>query len=89
MAAKEMFEELGYKLVGNCGGLTYSKKDSLIGRFIVRFENRYQFVYTYWVSNNPVDISILPFQNIINIKLHQAITQQMKEMGWLDESKKK
>jgi hypothetical protein len=84
MNAKEMFEKLGYELIGNCGGLTYSKKDKLLGDFIIRFESDYQFIKYYSTSNNIVAQDILQQKSIINMQTHQAITQQIKELGWIE-----
>lgn len=83
MNAKELFENLGYKLIGNIGGLTYSKKDNILGNFIIRFENNCQFIHYYWTSNNPVAQDILTRKSIINMQTHYAITKQMKELRWI------
>lgn len=81
MNAREMFEELGYKFEKlNYQGETYfySNKNSYGGNDYVRIwfyiETKTYSVHSIYGSNNYVDI-----------KLHQAIHQQMKELGWIEE----
>lgn len=83
MTAKEMFEELGYDLIGNVGGLTYAKKDGLGNQEVIRFNENYRLVYIFWKSTNPSDDKVLPYKSILNVNVHLAINEQMKELGWL------
>lgn len=79
MNAKEMFEKLNYKQVVNCDkGITYAE-DYYIRVNIVKFnfENK-TFILDY--------AERFKFNNSwfeVNIELFQAITQQMKELGWI------
>lgn len=76
MNAKEMFEESGYKRSEKNGGINYFQ----------RFGNGY-FRITFDLSKEEVAI----FTNmgyVIESDLLQAIIQQAKELGWLEEEKK-
>ena len=74
MTAKEMFEALGYK---------FNQKSD----FDFRWINKDFFIYfdlnysNYSVCFNNVNKNDNPD---ISIKLHKAITQQMKELGWIE-----
>ena len=81
MNAKEMFEELGYE----------RKYDD-----IVTYELLYHFINgvgCYIVFNNGTVFAVglneqQKFSDdwvVITKEVYQAITQQMKELGWLDE----
>ena len=82
MNAQEMFEKLGYELSGNCGGLTYRKKDKVVGDFVVRFIKDYKLVSLY--NSKTVGTKTESFTQTIHIPLYKAIQQQMKELGWLE-----
>jgi len=87
MSAKEMFEKLGYKLIGNVGGLTYCNENIILGDLMIRFEEDYKLVkYYYNQHKNYANDTVLPQKITINTKLHQAIHEQMKELGWLSEN---
>ena len=76
MNAKEMFEESGYKRSEKNGGINYFQ----------RFGNGYVRI-TFDLSKEEVAI----FTNmgyVIESDLLQAIIQQAKELGWLEEKKK-
>lgn len=77
MTAKEMFEKLGYK---------YYKKTSY-GSIIYR---NYDFdmdlgleITFHYDGNYEIESLNRHFDCIMSVQLHQAITQQMKELGWL------
>ena len=83
MNAKETFERLGYDLIGNCGGLTYAKKDGLGHQETIRFQDNYKLVYFYWESTNPADDRVLPYKVMLNVNIYNAVNKQMKELGWI------
>jgi len=83
MTPKEAFEQLGYYLIGNCGGLTYAKKDGLGNQEVIRFNDIYKLVYIYWETINPADDKVLPYKSMLNVNIHLAINKQMKELGWI------
>lgn len=74
MTAQEMFENLGYKK-------TYDKStivDFEKGHKRIRFYKCFQSIQVnvdYILNVNDLDVT----------KEHNAIHQQMKELGWLDE----
>lgn len=80
MNAQEMFEELGYKVTYYENVIYYIKIEAYVGRgrrksnsYTISFnllEKQYTTMFNSW-------------QLSINAKLHEAITQQMKELGWL------
>ena len=79
--AKEMFEEIGYSLDTHeqnidvaPGDLFYANQNDLW----ISFDSRYK---TYQVGHG-LELGKLVD---INKSMHVAITQQMKELGWLDE----
>ena len=83
MSAKEMFEKLGYKQE-----LQYDEdfKDDLIA---IRYKSKHniEIIFDLW------DCDFVKFGKIwenlgnssINMEELQAINQQVKELGWLDE----
>lgn len=68
MTAKEMFKELGYEVNKNKFYLEYRKKGWEEEYINFYFEKREYVCGQY----------------TIGIELHKAITQQMKELGWLE-----
>ena len=79
MNAKEMLEKLGYNLFENIWHknlITYIKTP-------IEVEVEFDLIdKTYSVGKNEYDY----FANYnIDIEMHIAITQQMKELGWLDD----
>ena len=87
MTAKEMFEELGYKIaVKDDEVLMYSQElgngtKFIYFRLIYKAISEYHLGYGGYVlydSNSKVQITFTAIE-------HKAITQQMKELGWLDD----
>lgn len=75
MTAKEMFEKLGYKYIRlSENSVQVENNDKLIYQFYP-FENEIIF---YVVNANKNDISFTS-------KELQAINQQCKELGWLED----
>ena len=82
MNAKEMFEELGYKRYVDYSELEFSyttKLDKNITGYVV-FSDEFKCVQTYAIKVNVKNKLGLWVTN----KLHQAIHQQMKELGWIE-----
>ena len=88
MTAKEMFEQLGYerrlihsdtkKVLATMYVKEYDKNDEVIICFVNNSK-------TYRVENvegrkNHENI----YATSVDIETHQAITQQMKELGWIE-----
>lgn len=73
MTAKEMFKELGYDEEHTSTHITYYKKKLLFGYKSVTFWMTYK---NYDTSDGYEELDVTP-------ELHLAITQQMKELGWL------
>jgi len=71
MPAKEMFEELGFEFVdeNRYSGvcIIYRKPYSKVEVFFIKS------VKTYCLYNS----------RDVSVELHKAITQQLKELGWL------
>jgi len=78
MKAKNMFEELGYKFKIVNNNFCYYGDDT-INLPDIEFSLKYD-TYTYEILSNHERIQ----QIEINIKLHQAIHQQMIELGWIE-----
>lgn len=85
MKAKEMFEELGYKLIKDddyceaytckdSGGFERGEKIILIDKIDKSF-----IVYHYDFIEDKYD------EEWVIVKEYQAITQRMHELGWLDD----
>ena len=75
MNAQEMFEELGYKKVKySMEILTYKRKNHYV---LFKYNQTYHYYYIKKKTRHT--LSCFP------ILLEKAITQQMKELGWLDE----
>lgn len=68
-SAEGMFEKLGYKL---------SEKEVNY----IDFVNSEGLYITFWLHDKTYNIENNDF-NDISVDLHQAVTQQMKELGWL------
>jgi hypothetical protein len=72
MTAKEMFDELGYELIAsNLNVVVYRSKE-------VCEYDEYDFI-TFSNMGYYKD-----FTSHISVKMHQAITQQMKELGCIE-----
>lgn len=71
--AEKMFEELGYKKTIN----------PIDERDIVYYRAIGMTAPTLHFKNFGVEIVSFNDRDIISIKLHKAIHQQMKELGWL------
>lgn len=67
--AKEMFEELGYKLMNKNKREIWYKKDKLNITFIV--QDKYYCIYSEDRNNT-----------VLDIKEHKAINHQVSELGW-------
>ncbi len=78
MAAKEMFELLGYKQSTFISMLEYENVE--IGRTILFMKNdekKHEF--------KGVNIASIDKGFALSVELLNAINQQLKELGWLDE----
>lgn len=75
MNAKEMFEKLGYRLTddSDLDYMTYKKGDIEIN-FII-FEKVYH-------CSKQLILTWVPIK--VDVDLYKAITQQMKELGWIE-----
>lgn len=72
MTAKEMFEEIGYEIIqSDENKINYSN-----GNFYIEFDLKYREYMSCSYNDD-----LLP----ITLEEHKAITQQMKELGWLDD----
>lgn len=81
MKSKDMFEKLGYEKYGN-DPLSYRLNDGGYINFIdfIHIQKTIRFrEYEEYENNQPQGSFLL------NIKELQAINQQCKELGWLDE----
>lgn len=80
MTAKEMFEKLGYKLRQNDNFFiqynNFFDDDATIS--FCKIDKKYTCFYGEYEEED-VDL------REITIEEHKAITQQLKELGWLDE----
>ena len=82
MNAREMFEELGFKkeMVNN-STFYIAGEGEYIKRTIMFFDTTYHTVLEYFIKegkyNREGSVGIFK-------ELHQAITQQMKELGWIE-----
>ena len=78
MTAKEMFEELGYKLDINHNFLDYWKFE----------ETKYAVISRHiWFDLNNKSYSTINIYEIAKIDMptHRAIQKQLEELGWLKE----
>ena len=74
--AEKMFKELGFEKINRYFDiLIWVKNDD-----IIKFRLELKQVQVYMRS---IDGKLRPPVSI-NVELHQAITQQMKELGWLE-----
>ena len=77
MNAKEMFEKLGYNLFEDIW------HKNLITHIKDPIEVEFDLIdKSYSVVKNEYDY--FAYYNI-DVEIHKAITQQMKELGWLDD----
>lgn len=78
--AKQMFEELGFK-EKTVNGATYyiAGEGEFVKRTIMFFDTTYHTVLEYFRDEKYIREGSVG----IFYKLHQAITQQMIELGWL------
>ena len=92
MSAKEMFEELGFKEYSN-DNITISykyKANRENTNYMIVFyfsDNTYQVFTQSYSSRLLKEKKYLPIYEPyrINKKLHDAITKQLEELGWLNE----
>lgn len=82
MKAREMFEELGYKYTYLINHVWYDDKVYYYVKELDEIDcNRVWF----FLHKQEYSISkLVGTSTRIDIKLHQAIHQQMKELGWLE-----
>ena len=73
MTAKEMFEKLGYKKDNR---YTQTIVYKLVENVVLNDGKNIKFGVNRYIS--------FDFAPIINVELYQAITQQMKELGWIE-----
>ena len=91
MSAKEMFEELGFKEYSN-DNITISYKykanrENTNYMIVFYFSNNTYQVFTQSYSSRLLkEKKYLPIYEPyrINKKLHDAITKQLEELGWLN-----
>lgn len=77
MNAEQMFEELGYRRSTDIDAIAYSER--LDGTF-------YRFEITFDLLEKEIAIGT-NMENVIENDLLQAIVQQAKELGWLEDEK--
>lgn len=98
MTAKEMFEALGYEFYDHHflnvprsqnimipqdePYLEYRSEDKNIGEEVIRFHGQSKFVSVYAIGNIGERRHSLPAP--LNAAEIKAITQQMKELGWME-----
>ena len=87
--AKEMFEELGYKLLKTNNEYIPRKSWNYHENHITYYRSSFEKVIKF-IPNMKFYMTIefgcnddMDREHTLNIKLHQAIHQQMKELGWL------
>ena len=89
--AKEMFEELGYRLLDNIKSTIPRKSWNYQEGYITYFH--YDFRYIIKFSIKTKRYTIIHFgcgddtdrEHKIGLQTHKAIHQQLKELGWLDD----
>lgn len=79
MNAKEMFEKLGYEVTLSGDSIIYRKKLERCTDKEVWFQTRKPHYFT-----RIKHLSSAEDYATTEIELHQAITQQMKELGWIE-----
>ena len=82
MTAKEMFEELGYRITKKypLATLCYEFENSFGNKFYILFNSKFKTftpIAHFLHERNHTYFPALSIQDL------QAITQQMKELGWL------
>lgn len=77
MKAREMFEKLGYK--------QDKRKDYIVYWRPLKFSREQQIEFNFWYKT--IEMRKVPDMSCetITFKELQAINQQVKELGWLDE----
>lgn len=80
-SAREMFEELGFKKT-NSNLLTYRSEDGGYIEQIMFSEVGHRIIFREWEEYNDYQPQ---GQFTVYTDLLQAINQQCKELGWLDE----
>ena len=84
MKAEEMFNKLGYIEIANYHkSITYrfTNKQHCEFTIVIELEYKtYRMMYRDWKLHYPKHEYFH-----INLEEHKAITQQMKELGWLDD----
>lgn len=83
MSAKEMFEELGYEIdEENDKEILYKMKWEISTSYYVGFDLDHKNFECFITSDSPFE----PAKSFaIDLDLLQAINQQCRELGWLDE----
>lgn len=74
MKAQEMFEKLGYELNNKRLAITYEKR--------TENEDEYEEICFSTDIDQYYTIRNECFGTYVTLELHQAITQQIKELGW-------
>lgn len=86
MNAKEMFEKLGYACDEGCDSITYSKyidlKNGGVAHCYIDFDKVNKIVEK---DKSEAGFSHKHYNSKITLEELQAINQQVKELGWLDE----
>lgn len=72
MKAENMFKELGYKKIEGID-------------FIGYFHNLACISIDFYINKKTYSCNFMGSFRSIGVKEHKAITQQMKELGWLDD----
>lgn len=96
MKAKEMFEKLGFKFDHKKEYVKLTFEEQLVkDEYIYRCNSSINYKYSWLdIKFDLINKKIIPFQNSMNgncginfigIDLLQAINQQCKELGWLEE----
>ena len=83
MTAKEMFEKLGYKLIQNDIYKIVYQDNWLDDGSHIRIEFDLQFKHFNPIFTNKPYLKTDTFMDI-DVPLFLAITQQMKELGWIE-----
>lgn len=80
MSAKEMFEDLGYKLLENKVYKTYKLKYYKDDDNVILFYDDTEYSPKGFIKSGEYD----GMCDYITMKELKAITQQCKELGWID-----
>ena len=78
--AKEMFEELGFSYSKTFMDILYTNKKGLMVRFGIFSEG-----YTFGIPKEIIVINEDEYSLEVGSKVHKAICQQCKELGWVKE----